>query len=67
MTTFCRLTLSLCFAFFLLMAFERTAYAYVDPGSGLLAYQSLSAILAGVAFCFRQRLRRFLPGGKNRA
>jgi hypothetical protein len=35
----------------------RTAYAYVDPGSGLLAYQSITAFVTGIAFYFRRRLR----------
>ena len=33
------------------------AYAYVDPGSGLLAYQSITAFLTGVMFYFRRRLK----------
>lgn len=38
-------------------SFERTAFAYVDPGSGLLAFQSLSAIMTGTLFYFRKRLK----------
>lgn len=34
-----------------------TAYAYVDPGSGLLAFQSFSAVVTGVIFYFRKRLK----------
>lgn len=37
---------------------EPPAHAYVDPGSGLLAYQTLSAFLTGALFYFRQRIRR---------
>jgi hypothetical protein len=33
------------------------AYAYVDPGSGLLAYQSITAFLTGLMFYFRRRLK----------
>jgi hypothetical protein len=29
----------------------------VDPGSGLLAYQSITALLTGVMFYFRRRLK----------
>jgi hypothetical protein len=40
-------------------SFERTAYAYVDPGSGLFAFQSLSAMVAGALFYFRKGLKSF--------
>jgi hypothetical protein len=38
-------------------AFERQAYAYVDPGSGLLIFQSVSAIVSGALFYFRRRIK----------
>ena len=41
------------------MAFEGTAHAYADPGSGLMALQILGSTLAGVGFYFRQKLGRF--------
>jgi hypothetical protein len=37
--------------------FERRAYAYVDPGSGLLIFQGISAVVSGVLFYFRRRLK----------
>jgi hypothetical protein len=37
--------------------FQRTAYAYVDPGSSLLAFQSISAVVTGALFYFRSRLK----------
>jgi hypothetical protein len=40
--------------------FERPAHAYADPGTGLLAYQSLGAIITGTIFHFRQRIERVL-------
>jgi hypothetical protein len=39
-------------------AFEKPAYAYVDPGSGYLLLQVLGSMLAGAAFIVRHRLRR---------
>ena len=36
---------------------ERPAYAYVDPGSSLLIFQSLSALVTGALFYFRRRLK----------
>jgi hypothetical protein len=38
-------------------AFERQAHAYVDPGSGLLLFQGLSAIVSGVLIYFRRRIK----------
>lgn len=40
-----------------LCAFTKPAYAYVDPGSGLLAFQILSSTFAGAIFMVRKRLR----------
>jgi hypothetical protein len=39
-------------------AFERQAYAYVDPGSGLLIFQGISAIVSGALIYFRRRIKR---------
>jgi Skp family chaperone for outer membrane proteins len=38
-------------------AFEQPAHAYVDPGSSLLVFQSLSAIVTGAVFYFRRRIK----------
>jgi hypothetical protein len=37
--------------------FERSAYGYVDPGSSLLMFQSVSAFVTGALFYFRRRLK----------
>jgi hypothetical protein len=37
--------------------FERQAHAYVDPGSGLLLFQGISATISGVLFYFRRRIK----------
>jgi len=47
------------------VTFERCAYAYVDPGSSLLVFQSLSAIFTGGLFYFRKRLRSLISRSKN--
>jgi hypothetical protein len=41
----------------LLVATERKALAYVDPGSGMLALQSLASILAAAGYFMRRRIR----------
>ena len=40
-----------------LCALAKPAYAYVDPGSGLLAFQILSTTFAGFLFMVRRRIR----------
>ena len=42
----------------LLLAFEKPAHAYVDPGSGLLIFQVLGSMVAGAAYFLRYRIRR---------
>ena len=44
----------------LLICSANVAYAYVDPGTGLLVYQSMTAFATGVMFYFRRRLKLFL-------
>jgi hypothetical protein len=42
------------------------AYAYVDPGSGLLLFQIIGSTFAGISFLLRKRIREFFLrfGGK---
>jgi hypothetical protein len=58
------LTLMLLIA--LSFAFERQAHAYVDPGSGLLIFQGISAAFSGALFYFRRRLKNlFVKDAKD--
>jgi hypothetical protein len=41
-------------------AVAQPAYAYVDPGSGLLACQIISTTFAGMVFMLRRRLHELL-------
>jgi hypothetical protein len=43
--------------FSLSLALERRAYAYVDPGSGLLMLQAAGTVLTGVLFTLRRRIK----------
>lgn len=55
------MTLLLLFqGFAVLIALEKQAYGYVDPGSGLLMFQVGGSMIAGAIFCLRNRLRKFL-------
>jgi hypothetical protein len=46
-------------------ALEPRAHAYIDPGSGLLVYQSMSAMFAGMLFCLRRRIASFFSGSSR--
>jgi hypothetical protein len=39
------------------ITFERQAYAYIDPGSGLLVFQGISAVVSGALIYFRRRIK----------
>jgi hypothetical protein len=52
---YCVITLMLFIA--LSFTFERRAYAYVDPGSGLLIFQGISAVVSGALIYFRRRIK----------
>ena len=41
----------------LTFTFEPQAHAYVDPGSGLLIFQGISAVFSGALFYFRRRIK----------
>jgi hypothetical protein len=62
MKIFCYSALSVLFFILLFSAFERPAYAYVDPGSSLLVYQSLSAMAAATVFYLRRRIQSLFRG-----
>lgn len=44
----------------LLIAFERPAQAYADPGSGFVFLQVAGSMIAGAVFYMRHRIRRIL-------
>ncbi|HEV2323441.1 MAG TPA: hypothetical protein VGS10_05780 [Terracidiphilus sp.] len=47
----------------LVVAFSRPAYAYVDPGSGLLLAQIGGSMVAGVLLYLRSKIKRLLRLG----
>jgi hypothetical protein len=51
----------------LLLAFQQTAHAYADPGSGLLALQIIGSTLAGIGFYFRQKVGKLFMRWSHRA
>jgi hypothetical protein len=52
--------LTACLVLALTCLFERPAYAYIDPGSGILACQAISAFCAGALFYFRRSVRNLI-------
>jgi hypothetical protein len=42
----------------LIVGSERRAWGYVDPGSGLLALQTLGSLFAGLGYFLRRRIRK---------
>jgi hypothetical protein len=50
-------TLAAFIGFCVLVATDRRAYGYVDPGTGLLALQSFASMLAAAGYFLRRRIR----------
>jgi hypothetical protein len=48
----------------LCLSLERRAYAYVDPGSGLLMLQAAGTVLTGVLFTLRRRIKALFTRSK---
>jgi hypothetical protein len=46
------------------MLFERRAYAYADPGTGLLAIQAAGSALVATGWYLRRKIYAFLHRGK---
>jgi hypothetical protein len=49
----------------LIVATERRAYAYIDPGSGFLALQSIASVMAAAGFFLRQRIKALFTRSKS--
>jgi hypothetical protein len=56
MKSFISISLAALTCFCLLVASERRAWGYVDPGSGLLALQSAASVVAAGAYFLRRRI-----------
>ena len=50
--------------FCLSLSFERRAFGYVDPGSGLLILQGVGTVLTGVLFTLRRRIKALFTRSK---
>lgn len=57
--------LSAIIALCMIIASERRAWGYVDPGSGLIALQGIASVIAAYAFYIRRRIRTFFSRKKD--
>jgi hypothetical protein len=46
----------------LVVATERQAWGYVDPGTGFLALQSITSVMAAFGYLLRRRIKELLKG-----
>ena len=44
---------------------ERRAWGYVDPGSGLIALQTIASVMAAYAYMIRRRIMAFFARKKD--
>jgi hypothetical protein len=61
-------TLGIFITLCLLVGTDRRAWGYVDPGSGLVALQTIASVAAAYAYLVRRRIRAWFsrrqkPGG----
>ncbi len=52
-------SLAVIMTFCLIVATDRRAWGYVDPGSGLIALQTIASVGAAYAYYIRRRIRTF--------
>ena len=57
MKRFVSFTLAVFIGFCVLVATDRRAWGYVDPGTGLLALQSFASMLAAAGYFLRRRIK----------
>jgi hypothetical protein len=58
-------SLTILITFCMLVASERRAWGYVDPGSGLIALQTVASVVAAYAYYIRRRIRTFFQRKKE--
>jgi len=57
MKRFISISLGILMTLCLLVGSERRAWGYVDPGSGLIALQTLASVAAAYVYVVRRRIR----------
>jgi hypothetical protein len=58
-------TLAIFITLCMIVGTERRAFAYVDPGSGLIALQTIASVMAAYAYFVRRTIRAFFQRKKE--
>jgi hypothetical protein len=58
-------TLAIFITLCMIVGTERRAFAYVDPGSGLIALQTIASVMAAYAYFVRRKIRAFFQRKKE--
>jgi hypothetical protein len=64
MKRFLSISLAILSCLCLMVATERRAYAYVNPGSGFMALQAIASVMAAAGFSFRTRIKALFTRSK---
>ena len=65
MKRFTSISLAVFIALCMIVGSERRAWGYVDPGSGLIALQTVASVAAAYAYYLRRRIRAFFSRKKE--
>jgi len=60
------LSLAVLTVFCLVLATERRAWGYIDPGTGLVALQSIASVAAACSYFMRRRILSLFGAGKDK-
>jgi hypothetical protein len=66
MKRFASLSLAVLTILCLVVATERRAWGYIDPGTGLVALQSIASVAAACSYFFRRRILSVFKFGKDK-
>ena len=64
MKRFLSISLAIFSCLCLVVATERRAYAYVDPGSGFMALQAIASVTAAAGYFLRTRIKALFTRNK---
>jgi hypothetical protein len=65
MKRFTSFSLGLLIALCMIVGSERRAWGYVDPGSGLIALQTIASVMAAYVYMVRRRIAAFFSRKKE--
>jgi hypothetical protein len=67
MKRFISVSLAVFITFCMLIATDRRAWGYVDPGSGLIALQTFASVVAAYVYFVRRKIQTFFERRKDKA